>query len=73
MKPTSQAQQTMAALKYFGLVEYQGSGENLTATISEDARTYLRAQQDAIKNEVLKRVTGLQAKKHREVLRLVGG
>lgn len=53
---TSQAQQTMAALKYFGLVEYQGSGENLTASISEDARTYLRAQQDSIKKEVLKRV-----------------
>ena len=53
---TSQAQQTMAALKYFGLVEYQGSGESLTASISEDARTYLRAQQESIKKDVLKRV-----------------
>ncbi|WP_315807313.1 MULTISPECIES: hypothetical protein [unclassified Bradyrhizobium] len=53
---TSQAQQTMAALKYFGLVEYQGSGDNLTAAISDDARTYLRAQQDSIKKEVLKRL-----------------
>lgn len=53
---TSQAQQTLAALKYFGLVEYQGSGGNLTASISEDARTYLRAQQDSTKKDVLKRV-----------------
>jgi hypothetical protein len=53
---TSQAQQTLAALKYFGLVEYQGSGADLQAIISEDGRTYLRAQQDAVKQDVLKRV-----------------
>lgn len=52
---TSQAQQTLAALKSFGLLEYKGSGDSLEASISEDARTYLRAQQDSIKQEVLKR------------------
>lgn len=53
---TSQAQQTLAALKSFGLLEYSGSGDSLEASVSEDARTYLRAQQDSIKQEVLKRV-----------------
>lgn len=53
---TSQAQQTLAALKAFGLVEYQGSGDALEASVSEEGRTYLRAQQDSIKREVLKRV-----------------
>jgi hypothetical protein len=52
---TSQAQQTLAALKSFGLVDYQGSGDTLEAVISDDGRTYLRAQQDTIKREVLKR------------------
>jgi hypothetical protein len=53
---TSQAQQTLAALKSFGLVEYQGSGDTLEATVSEDGRTYLRAQQETVKREVLKRL-----------------
>lgn len=53
---TSQAQQTLAALKAFGLVDYAGSGTDLTAFITEDGRTYLRAQQDSIKFEVLKRI-----------------
>jgi hypothetical protein len=41
---SSQAAQTIAALKAFGLVEYQGR----TAVISDEGRTYLRAQQDAV-------------------------
>ncbi|WP_315925748.1 hypothetical protein [Mesorhizobium sp. SP-1A] len=53
---TSQAQQTLAALKAFGLVEYSGSSKDLTAAITDDGRTYLRAQQDSVKAEVLKRV-----------------
>lgn len=53
---TSQAQQTLAALKSFGLIEYHGTKESLTASITDDARTYLRAQQESIKQEVLKRV-----------------
>jgi len=53
---SSQAAQTIAALKYFGLVEYQGSGDAKSAALTEDARTYLRAQQQTVKNEVLKRL-----------------
>lgn len=52
MKPgSSQAGQTTAALKAFGLLEYQGGN----AAISDEGRTYLRAQQDEIKRAVLKR------------------
>lgn len=53
---TSQAMQTLAALKAFGLISYRGSGDSLEAVLSEDGRTYLRAQQESIKEEILKRV-----------------
>lgn len=53
---TSQAQQTLAALKAFGLVEYKGSGPKRPVAISQEGRTYLRAQQDSVKSEVVKRV-----------------
>lgn len=57
MKPaSSQAAQTLAALKSFGLVDYQGAGDERIAAISDDGRTYLRAQQDSVKREVLKRL-----------------
>ncbi|MBS0237092.1 MAG: hypothetical protein JSR89_01560 [Proteobacteria bacterium] len=51
---SSQANRIMAALKSFGLIDYSGSGKERTISISESARTYLRAQQDSIKKEVLK-------------------
>jgi len=50
---SSQAFQTVAALKGYGLVEYEGSNEARVARISDRGRTYLRAQQDHIKREVL--------------------
>lgn len=53
---TSQSGQTLAALKAFGLVDYKGSGSKRLVGISEDGRTYLRAQQDTVKQEVLRRV-----------------
>jgi hypothetical protein len=53
---SSQAAQTLAALKAFGLVDYQGSSADRVAVISEDGRTYLRAQQEGVKREVLKRL-----------------
>src|SRR5882672_7560261 len=53
---SSQASSTVAALKSFGLVEYEGSGNDLKVNVSEDGRTYLRAQQENIKLEVLRRV-----------------
>ena len=52
---SSQALQTTAALKAFGLVDYSGSGESLQVSISADGRNYLRAQQEAVKAEILKR------------------
>lgn len=52
---SSQALQTTAALKAYGLVEYAGSGENLQVSISTDGRNYLRAQQESVKAEILKR------------------
>ncbi len=51
---TSQSGQTLAALKSFGLVDYKGSGPKRLVAISEDARTYLRAQQDIIRSRLLK-------------------
>lgn len=53
---SSQAYQILAALKAFGLVRYEGSGVNLKASLTDEARTYLRAQQDSIKSGVLKGV-----------------
>ncbi len=50
----SQALQTVAALKAFGLLDSE-RGKDAQLTVSEDARTYLRAQQDNVKREVLKR------------------
>jgi hypothetical protein len=52
---SSQAAQTLAAIKAFGFVDYKGSGADLEATLSEDGRTYLRAQQESVKSEVLTR------------------
>lgn len=53
---SSQASSTLAALKSFGLVEYEGSGNDLKVNVSDDGRTYLRAQQENIKRDVLRRV-----------------
>ncbi len=43
-----------AALRYFGLLEYQGSGKDRGIVISEEGRKYLRAHQDKTKQEVIK-------------------
>lgn len=56
MKPgSSQSSSTAAALKSFGLVDYQGSGDDLKVVLSDEGRTYLRAQQDEVKRAVLRR------------------
>src|SRR5690348_6399621 len=52
---SSQASSTVAALKAYGLVDYQGAGAELKANVSEEGRTYLRAQQPDIKREVMRR------------------
>lgn len=51
---SSQAAQTLAALKAFGFVDYEGSGETLQASLTEEARTYLRAQQDSLRAQILR-------------------
>lgn len=56
MKPkTSQAAQTLAALKAYGLLETQKGDGGRAIVVSDDGRTYLRAQQDSIKQEVVRR------------------
>lgn len=51
---TSQAQQTLAALKAYGLLETRRGNSGRVVVVSDDARTYLRAQQDSIKQDVLR-------------------
>jgi hypothetical protein len=53
---SSQAQQVLAALKAFGLVKYDGSAAARTASLTDDARSYLRAQQDGIRAEIARRL-----------------
>lgn len=52
---SSQAFQTLAALKSFGLLDYRGSGPARAMFITDEGRKYLRAQQEAVKREVLRR------------------
>jgi hypothetical protein len=52
---TSQAQQTLAALKAYGLLETRRGDVGRIVALSDDGRTYLRAQQDNIKDGVLRR------------------
>ncbi|MFZ0604638.1 MAG: hypothetical protein WAN05_25310 [Roseiarcus sp.] len=52
---SSQSAQTLAALKAFGFVEYSGSGDSLQASVTEEGRSFLRAQQESTKISILKR------------------
>jgi|SRR5665213_780697 len=54
IKAKAYADRTVAALRYFGLLEYQGAGKDRSVTVSEDGRKYLRAQQEETKREVVK-------------------
>src|SRR5437868_1490345 len=51
---SDQAGQILSALRYYGLVDYQGSPPGRQAIISESGRTYLRAQQETTKQAVLR-------------------
>jgi hypothetical protein len=51
---SSQADQTLAALRSFGLIEYQKINGRRQVVLTEEARKYLRAQQDTVKKQVLK-------------------
>lgn len=54
IKTKAYADRIAAALRYFGLLEYQGSGKERSAIVSEIGRRYLRAQQDELKQEIIK-------------------
>jgi len=51
---SSQGDQTLAALRSFGLIAYEGMGVNRRVVLTDDGRTYLRAQQEAVKKQILK-------------------
>lgn len=51
---SSQADQTLAALKSFGLIKYEGMGTARHAVLTDEGRNYLRAQQESVKKEILK-------------------
>jgi len=51
---SSQAAQVLAALKAFDLVRYEGGGEGRLVHLTDEARTYLRAQQDSVKKQVVR-------------------
>ncbi len=51
---SSQSDQTLAALRSFGLVEYRGMGATRQVTLTSEGRNYLRAQQDSVKKQILK-------------------
>ncbi|MGY5809248.1 hypothetical protein ACXHXG_16215 [Rhizobium sp. LEGMi198b] len=53
---SSQAAQVLAALKSFELVRYEGGGENRIVHMTDEARTYLRAQQESVKQQVVKAI-----------------
>lgn len=52
---SSQAYQTLAALRAFGLMSYEGSGDKRMAVLTDAGRIYLRAQQEHIKSDILKK------------------
>jgi hypothetical protein len=51
---SSQGDQTLAALKSFGLIKYDGMGAARHASLTDEGRNYLRANQESIKKEILK-------------------
>jgi hypothetical protein len=54
IKTKAYADRIAAALRYFGLLEYQGSGKDRSVVVSENGRKYLRTQQEELKREIAK-------------------
>lgn len=48
--------QTLSALKAFGLLETRRTASGTEVVISEDGRTYLRAQQENVRQDILQRI-----------------
>lgn len=53
IKSQAYADRTLAALGYFGLLEYRGAGKDRQIVISDEGRKYLRTQQEETKREVV--------------------
>jgi hypothetical protein len=51
---SDQATQIAAALRSYGLIDYQGGSGARQAVMTNSGRNYLRAQQDSIKQEILR-------------------
>ncbi len=51
---SSQSNRTLAALKYFGLIDYEGSGDNRSAITTAEGKNFLRALRDETKQEMVK-------------------
>jgi hypothetical protein len=54
IKAAAYASRVAAALRYFGLLDYQGVGKDRRVVVSEEGRKYLRAQQEETRREVIK-------------------
>ena len=52
IKAKAYTDRIVAALRYFGLLDYQGHGEARLVTVSDEGRRYLRAQGEDIRREV---------------------
>ncbi len=53
IKAKAHASRIAAALRYFGLLEYQSGGGGRSITISDLGRNYLRAQEEKTKREIV--------------------
>ena len=54
IKAKAYADRTLAALRYFGLINYKGFGKERLIVVSDEGRKYLRAQQVETKRAVVK-------------------
>jgi hypothetical protein len=55
IKGKAYVDRTAAALRYYGLLEYQGSGKERTIVLSDWGKAYLRSAQDETKRTVIKK------------------
>lgn len=45
----------LAALKYFGFIDYAGPADNRTVVITDEGRNLLRAQQESVRREIIQK------------------
>ena len=53
IKAKAYTDRIVAALRYFGLMDYQGQSDARLVVVSDEGRRYLRAQRDEIRQEVI--------------------